>query len=52
MNAEKIIQDDKIYHAVVSDLMRIVYSLSDEIDTVMFFGHNPTFTQCVNLFIR
>ncbi len=44
----KIIKEEKIYHAVVSDLMRIIYSVPDEIDYIMIFGHNPTFTQVSN----
>ncbi|MBK7105285.1 MAG: histidine phosphatase family protein [Ignavibacteriae bacterium] len=47
-NLQKIVREEKIYHAVVSDLMRIIYSLSDEIESIMFFGHNPTFTQISN----
>jgi phosphohistidine phosphatase len=44
----KIIKEEKIYHSVVSDVMRIIYSTPDEIDSIMIFGHNPTFTQVSN----
>lgn len=45
---ENIIQDQTIYEAGVSDIMRIINSTSDEHDTIMFFGHNPTFTMISN----
>ncbi len=44
----KIVKEEKVYHAVVSDLMRIIYSVSDTINFLMIFGHNPTFTQTSN----
>lgn len=45
---QKIIKDEKIYHAVVSDIMRIIYSVDDKYERIMIFGHNPTFTQLSN----
>jgi len=48
INKNNIIQDQKIYDAVVSDLIRIINSTPDKYDTVMFFGHNPTFTMTSN----
>ena len=44
----KIVKEEKVYHAVVSDLMRIIYSVPDKVNSLMLFGHNPTFTQTVN----
>ena len=49
---KNIIQYEKIYDAVVSDIMRIINSTTDDkYDTIMFFGHNPTFTMTFKLFI-
>ena len=45
---QNIISDQRIYEAVVSDLMKIINSTSNEYDTIMFFGHNPTFTMASN----
>jgi phosphohistidine phosphatase len=45
---KNIISDMIIYDAVVSDLMKIINNTSDEYDTIMFFGHNPTFTMISN----
>ncbi|MCB0742717.1 MAG: histidine phosphatase family protein [Ignavibacteriae bacterium] len=44
----KIIKEEKIYHSVVSDLMRIIYETPNTIERLMLFGHNPTFTLVVN----
>lgn len=43
-----IIQDQKIYDAVVSDIIKIINSTSDKYNIIMFFGHNPTFTMISN----
>lgn len=48
IDEDKIITDKNIYEAVVSDLIRIINSTSDEYNTIMFFGHNPTFTMASN----
>jgi phosphohistidine phosphatase len=45
---KNIISDMIIYDAVVSDLMKIINNTSDEYYTIMFFGHNPTFTMISN----
>jgi len=45
---KNIIQDQNIYDAVVSDLVRIINSVPDKYDVIMFFGHNPTFTMTSN----
>jgi len=43
-----IILSENIYDAGVSDLMRIINSTSDNINILMLFGHNPTFTMTSN----
>ena len=48
IDKKTIIKDQRIYDAAVSDLVRIISSTSDEYDTIMFFGHNPTFTLTSN----
>ena len=37
-----------IYEADVSDLMKVISSLTDDEATVMIFGHNPGLTMLVN----
>lgn len=39
-----------IYEALMSDILQLINGLSQEIDTVMLFGHNPTFTNLANYF--
>lgn len=46
---EKDIQkDDRIYHAFPSDVVDIIQNLPEDIETVLLFGHNPTFTSVAN----
>jgi phosphohistidine phosphatase len=47
-NPSDIVKEEKIYHAVVSDVMRIIYAVPDSINYLMLFGHNPTFTLTSN----
>lgn len=47
----KVISDPNIYMASVSQLLRIVKSLPNEIDHIALVGHNPGFTQLANYFI-
>ena len=42
----------KIYHASEESLLEQLYSLSDEVDSVMLVGHNPVFTEFANLFLE
>lgn len=39
-----------IYHAGSDDIFDELFALNDSIDSVMIFGHNPTFTDFVNYF--
>ncbi len=38
-----------IYHAYVSDLLKIVQTIDDQHTAVCMFGHNPGFTDLTNL---
>ena len=46
-NAEWHIVED-IYEADVSELEDVIYSISDEVNTAIMFGHNPGFTYLTN----
>jgi len=46
--AEDIQVDRGIYHTDVDSLVNGLYGLSNDIQSVMFFGHNPTFTYFAN----
>ena len=41
---------EEIYEALMSDILQLINGLPQEIDTVMLFGHNPTFTNLANYF--
>ncbi len=40
--------DKKIYGASHSDLLNVICDLSDEYESVLLFGHNPSFTMIYN----
>jgi len=48
---EKIIVSQKIYHGNSDYLYDELFNLPDDIDSVMLFGHNPTFTSFANHFL-
>jgi len=50
MNKIKI--DRKIYDGYYDRILDIIYETSNEIDSVMIFGHNPTITNLANLFLH
>lgn len=49
-NKEDIMRDPEIYEAYHMDLLALIQRLEDAWDTVFIFGHNPAFTDFVNLF--
>ncbi|GGH75353.1 MAG: histidine phosphatase family protein [Bacteroidetes bacterium] len=40
--------DDRLYMATSDHLISFLHELSDDLDSVMVFGHNPTITNFVN----
>jgi phosphohistidine phosphatase len=46
----QIVRNEDIYEASVTTLLRIISQLSDQANTVLLFGHNPTFTDLANEF--
>jgi len=45
-----IVQNEDIYEALPKDILRIITNLPPENNTVLLFGHNPTFTSIANHF--
>lgn len=45
---DDIRKDSRIYDAFPSDIVDIVQTLSDNLESVCIFGHNPTFTSFAN----
>jgi len=48
INNTQIEKDPEIYESEVSDLLRIINSQTEQINSLMIFGHNPTFFDLVN----
>jgi phosphohistidine phosphatase len=47
--AEEIRWEDRIYHASTFELIRLIRQMADDIESAMFFGHNPTMTDAANV---
>ena len=47
---EAIVRNPDIYEAFATEIHRIINTLPDTAQTVMLFGHNPTFTEVANRF--
>ncbi len=47
---EKIKKEPAFYSADEEDILAYLFGLPDTINSVMLVGHNPTFTELVNLF--
>ena len=45
-----IIIEDDIYEAYVDDVLKIINNLDNQFNTILVFGHNPSFTSLANLF--
>lgn len=43
--------ENNLYHSNVDILLDHIYSLSNSMNSVMFVGHNPTFTEFANYFL-
>jgi phosphohistidine phosphatase len=46
--AEKITEDDRVYHATSSALVDLVKAFPNDLKTIMLVGHNPGFTDLAN----
>jgi len=49
---EKIKIDRKIYDGYYDRILDLIYGTSNEVNSLMIFGHNPTITQLANLFLH
>ncbi|MCP4553064.1 MAG: histidine phosphatase family protein [Bacteroidetes bacterium] len=47
-----ILLDERMYHGGTDYLMDMLYCLSNQINSVMLFGHNPAFTSLANKFLE
>jgi len=48
----EIVVKKEIYEAFTADVTTIIQNLTVDINTILIFGHNPTFTSLTNLFSK
>jgi phosphohistidine phosphatase len=48
---ENIKIEDVLYEGNENDVLKFVKGISDDVNTLMIFGHNPTFTDLSNMLI-
>ncbi len=48
---DKIIVSRSLYHGNLDTLTDYFFEISDDIESLMMFGHNPTFTYFANMFL-
>jgi phosphohistidine phosphatase len=49
---DKIQIDRKIYDGYYDRILDLIYTTSDDVNSLMIFGHNPTITHLANLFLH
>jgi phosphohistidine phosphatase len=49
---DKILMDRKIYDGYYDRILDLIYATSNEVNSLMIFGHNPTITHLANLFLH
>ena len=47
-----ILIEQKIYDGYYDRILDIIYGISNDVDSLMMFGHNPTITNLANLFLH
>ncbi|MEO1257878.1 MAG: histidine phosphatase family protein [Bacteroidota bacterium] len=50
VEGEDIIIRDEIYESMSSTIVNLIQKLPEDFQTIMLFGHNPTFTSVANIF--
>jgi phosphohistidine phosphatase len=45
-----IVVDDRLYAGEADDLLNVIHKLSDKLERVMLFGHNPELTELAHRF--
>lgn len=52
MDGEDLLIRDEIYEAAPATILHLIAMLPEDLNTVLIFGHNPTFTSVVNMFAK
>ena len=48
---KKILKDRRIYDGPYNRVLDLIFGTSDDVNSLMIFGHNPLITQLANLFL-
>jgi phosphohistidine phosphatase len=51
IDEDSVITDKSIYHSDEDDLLTLIESVPDDIQSLMIVGHNPTLTNLANYFL-
>jgi len=49
---DELVKNNALYHASEEDIYNLVFALPDIYNHVLLIGHNPTFTQFANNFLK
>jgi phosphohistidine phosphatase len=49
---KNIISESKFYDSGILSIMDVLYGLDNKVNSVMIFGHNPSFTSLANKFLH
>ncbi|MBC34507.1 MAG: hypothetical protein CL663_00475 [Bacteroidetes bacterium] len=49
---DNIKKESDLYHADVDQILSVVFGVNDDVNSLMIFGHNPTFTSFANQFLE
>ena len=49
---DKIVLNENIYTGYAEEIIQIIESADNKLDSIMVFGHNPTFTVLANHFLK
>ena len=45
---ERIVVEERLFHASVAELLQVIRSVDDSVNSLMLFGHNPGLTDLAN----
>ena len=50
--SELLLDNNLYYHSAVSRFVHLIQKVADDIDTIVLFGHNPTFTDLCDMLAK
>ncbi|MFC2137121.1 histidine phosphatase family protein [Bacteroidota bacterium] len=52
ISLDKITINKNLYFSSIDEILKEIHSIENEVSSIMLFGHNPTFTNFANKFIK